>query len=120
MRSNADDLINESVTTDSTASTSWTAALADELVLKSEAYVETPDGVEYWGTTDEGWPWRVYLAHGLRAEEGPISGWHVVDPRGGVWWPDDDAEEAIEAAADPAAAAVAIATAEPYRGTWRQ
>ena len=44
--------------------------------------------------------------------------WTVTDEAGGVWWPDADAEREIDAAADPAAAAVEIADAEPSRGRW--
>lgn len=45
-------------------------------------------------------------------------GWTVLDPEGGRWWPSEEAAAEIEAAADPAAEAVRIATQEPMRGTW--
>jgi hypothetical protein len=44
--------------------------------------------------------------------------WTVADPAGGIWWPDADAEREIDAAADPAAAAVSIADENPSRGRW--
>jgi hypothetical protein len=52
------------------------------------------------------------------AEEN-ISGWSVIDPAGGRWWPSEEAEKEIEAAEDPAARAVMICDSEPARGEWR-
>lgn len=42
----------------------------------------------------------------------------VRDPRGGVWYPDEEAEAEIRAASDPEARAIEIASTEPMRGTW--
>ena len=42
----------------------------------------------------------------------------VRDVEGGVWWPSEEAHEAIWAAADPAAEALRICRDEPMRGTW--
>lgn len=42
----------------------------------------------------------------------------VRDSHGGVWYPDEDAEAEIRAAADPEARAVEVARTEPMRGTW--
>ena len=42
----------------------------------------------------------------------------VRDPRGGIWYPDEEAEAEIRAASDPEARAVEIASAEPMRGAW--
>ncbi len=44
----------------------------------------------------------------------------VVDPEGGVWWPSKDAAAEIEAAADPAQAAIEMCQAAPMRGVWKQ
>ena len=53
----------------------------------------------------------------LSAEEN-VYGWHVIDFRGGVWWPNDDASAEIEASDDPAAAAVRICEEADERGEW--
>lgn len=42
----------------------------------------------------------------------------VRDANGGVWWPSDEASEAIEGAADPEAEALRICREEPMRGVW--
>jgi hypothetical protein len=42
----------------------------------------------------------------------------VLCAEGGRWWPSDEAAAEIEAADDPAAAALAICDAEPGRGVW--
>ena len=44
----------------------------------------------------------------------------VVDPEGGVWWPSKDAVAEIEAAEDPAQAAIEMCQAAPMRGVWKQ
>ena len=44
----------------------------------------------------------------------------VVDTEGGVWWPSKDAAAEIEAAEDPAQAAVEMSQAAPMRGVWKQ
>ncbi len=44
----------------------------------------------------------------------------VVDTEGGVWWPSEDAAAEIEAAEDPAQAAVEMCQAAPMRGVWKQ
>lgn len=45
--------------------------------------------------------------------------WTVVDPKGGRWFPSEEASNEIMASADPAAAAVRIAHESPMRGQWR-
>ena len=55
----------------------------------------------------------------LSAEEN-LNGWHVIDFRGGVWWPNDDATAEIEASSDPAAEVVRICREAPYLGEWFQ
>ena len=35
-----------------------------------------------------------------------------------VWWPEDDAQDEIQAAADPRAAVLAMCRLQPMRGTW--
>lgn len=55
----------------------------------------------------------------LQAER-VTGGWCVHDPCGGTWWPDEATQDHIQAAADPAAEAVRIASAEPMRGEWAQ
>jgi hypothetical protein len=37
---------------------------------------------------------------------------------GGVWWPNDDTQEAIQSAADPEDEARRICDSDPMRGTW--
>ena len=44
----------------------------------------------------------------------------VVDTEGGVWWPSKEAAAEIEAAEDPAQAAVEMSQAAPMRGVWKQ
>jgi hypothetical protein len=44
----------------------------------------------------------------------------VCDTEGGTWWPDEDAESEINAAANPEAKAIEICDQEPDRGTWMQ
>ena len=44
----------------------------------------------------------------------------VVDTDGGVWWPLEEAAAEIEAAEDPAQAAVEMSQAAPMRGVWKQ
>lgn len=53
----------------------------------------------------------------LRAAEN-VYGWHVIDLAGGVWWPDDDADEEINASDDPARTARRICDEQPMRGKW--
>lgn len=43
----------------------------------------------------------------------------VRDTTGGVWWPHEDTQQEIEAAADPHAKAIEICDTEPMRGTWK-
>ena len=42
----------------------------------------------------------------------------VEDTEGGVWWPNDDAQTAIQAADDPKAAAIKMCDETPMRGEW--
>ena len=44
----------------------------------------------------------------------------VVDTEGGVWWPREEAAAEIEAAEDPAQAAIEMCQAAPMRGVWKQ
>lgn len=44
----------------------------------------------------------------------------VVDTEGGVWWPLEEAAVEIEAAEDPAQAAIEMCQAAPMRGVWKQ
>ena len=44
----------------------------------------------------------------------------VVDTEGGVWLPSKDAAAEIEAAEDPAQAAIEMCQAAPMRGVWKQ
>ena len=53
----------------------------------------------------------------LSAEEN-VYGWHVIDFRGGVWWPNDDASAEIEASSDPAAEVIRICEEADERGEW--
>ena len=53
----------------------------------------------------------------LSAEEN-LNGWHVIDFRGGVWWPNDDASAEIEASSDPAAEVIRICEEADERGEW--
>jgi len=48
------------------------------------------------------------------------SGWHVVDPQGGVWWPGEEALEEIQASSSPEACAVSICMFRPMQGRWAQ
>lgn len=43
----------------------------------------------------------------------------VTDTDDGVWWPNPETTEEIEAAADPHAHAIEICANEPLRGTWK-
>ncbi|HHH30581.1 MAG TPA: hypothetical protein ENK57_19875 [Polyangiaceae bacterium] len=53
----------------------------------------------------------------LRAEE--FHGWPcVIDERGGIWWPHEEATHEIAAARDPEAMAVQLAQEQPERGAW--
>lgn len=45
-------------------------------------------------------------------------GWRVEADEGGIWYPDEEAQEEILAAPDPALHAVLICVDEPRRGTW--
>lgn len=47
-------------------------------------------------------------------------GWCVIDPQGGVWWPNHEAAREIDESADPDEAAITICQNTPMRGTWRQ
>lgn len=47
-----------------------------------------------------------------------VHGWHVTDAQGGTWWPSDEAAQEIQAASDPAQAALLICRTQPMRGTW--
>jgi hypothetical protein len=47
-----------------------------------------------------------------------IYGWSVEDTNGGRWWPSDEAQALIEAAADPAAEAVRMCEEQPTLGLW--
>lgn len=40
------------------------------------------------------------------------------DPRGGIWWPSEEAQAEIEAAEDPAARCAEICRTAPMRGEW--
>ena len=55
----------------------------------------------------------------LSAEENAY-GWHVIDFRGGVWWPDNAASSEIEASSDPAAEVIRICEEADERGEWLQ
>jgi hypothetical protein len=50
------------------------------------------------------------------------TGWQdtivVVDSEGGIWWPNESAQEQIYCSADPDAEAIRICTNQPTRGTW--
>ena len=47
-----------------------------------------------------------------------LDGWHVIDPGGSVWWPDDATAAVLEASATPEDDAVRICRTEPVRGKW--
>lgn len=65
-------------------------------------------------------PSLIYLEVGSLTTD-TLHGTTVVrDPEGGVWWPSDEAQDEIAAAADPQAKAVEICEREPMRGEWRQ
>jgi len=55
----------------------------------------------------------------LTAEENTY-GFRVEDSEGGVWWPNEETAEIINAAPNPAAMAIRIAACDPSAGTWRQ
>lgn len=44
----------------------------------------------------------------------------VADSDGGIWWPSEEAQAAIQAAPQPEAEAIRICEAEPMRGEWHQ
>lgn len=67
----------------------------------------------YHSTDTDGMPCECVLSASFSA-----SGWRVEDSCGSVWWPSDDAADEIEAAPDPAAAALAMCRDYPSRGTW--
>ena len=46
------------------------------------------------------------------------NGWHVVDAKGGVWWPTAYAEAEINASSDPAATVLRICKDDNERGDW--
>lgn len=88
----------------------------------AEAYWADDDGRPVpWSETPEG---RYILS--LEEDDSPYPArqddgtWTVVDPKGGIWWPNSEADEEISAAVDPAETALRIATETPMRGTWNQ
>jgi hypothetical protein len=50
--------------------------------------------------------------------ENSTYGWSVIDADGGRWWPSDEAQALIDAAADPAAEAVRMCEEQPTLGRW--
>lgn len=67
----------------------------------------------YISTDTDGSPCECVLTASSSA-----SGWRVEDSCGGIWWPSDEASDEIKAAADPAAAAIAMCQDYPSRGAW--
>lgn len=52
------------------------------------------------------------------AWDGRIEAIGVEDGDGGVWWPSEETQAEIQAAADPHAKAVQICQEQPTRGQW--
>lgn len=50
--------------------------------------------------------------------DGEIEAIGVEDTEGGVWWPNDDAQEEIQKADNPKAAAIKMCDETPTRGEW--
>ena len=102
-----------------------TSALAKRLGTTVDALIDAV-GEDTWAELigaaqnayDRWMQWEADESRELSAERS-IYGWSVVDARGGRWWPSDEAQELIEAAENPAYAALRGCISGELRGEWR-